>query len=84
MLAPICEETGWHGYGVDSLRAQAGMIKATLLFAAIVVRVARASGAHRRDLSARAGDDGQQDFRGEFLHQRDPCGDHRELVLLQE
>lgn len=35
MLAPICEETGWHGYGVDSLRAQAGMMKATLLFAAL-------------------------------------------------
>lgn len=35
LLAPICEETGWHGYGVDSLRAKAGMIKATLLFAAL-------------------------------------------------
>jgi uncharacterized protein len=31
LLAPICEETGWHGYGVDS---KAGMIRATLLFAA--------------------------------------------------
>ena len=35
LLAPICEETGWHGYGVDSLRAKAGMMKATLLFAAL-------------------------------------------------
>jgi uncharacterized protein len=33
ILAPICEEVGWHGYGVDSLRAGAGMMKATLLFA---------------------------------------------------
>lgn len=33
VLAPICEEVGWHGYGVDSLRAGAGMMKATLLFA---------------------------------------------------
>lgn len=35
MLAPIMEEVGWHGYGVDSLRAKAGMLKATLLFAAL-------------------------------------------------
>ena len=35
LLAPICEETGWHGYGVDSLRSKAGMMKATLLFAAL-------------------------------------------------
>ncbi len=33
VLAPICEETGWHGYGVDSLRAGAPMMTATLLFA---------------------------------------------------
>ena len=33
ILAPIMEETGWHGYGVDSLRAEAGMLQATLLFA---------------------------------------------------
>jgi hypothetical protein len=33
VLAPILEELGWHGYGVDSLRAVAGMTKATLLFA---------------------------------------------------
>jgi uncharacterized protein len=35
LLAPICEETGWHGYGVDSLRAKAGMIRATILFATL-------------------------------------------------
>lgn len=35
VLAPIMEEVGWHGYGVDSLRAKAGMMKATLLFAAL-------------------------------------------------
>jgi membrane protease YdiL (CAAX protease family) len=35
VLAPILEEVGWHGYGVDSLRAVAGMTKATLLFAAL-------------------------------------------------
>jgi CAAX protease family protein len=35
VLAPIMEEVGWHGYGVDSLRAEAGMMKATLLFAAL-------------------------------------------------
>jgi membrane protease YdiL (CAAX protease family) len=29
------EETGWHGYGVDSLRAETGMMKATLLFAVL-------------------------------------------------
>jgi uncharacterized protein len=34
-IAPIMEETGWHGYGVDSLRAKAGMLNATLLFAAL-------------------------------------------------
>jgi membrane protease YdiL (CAAX protease family) len=33
VLAPILEETGWHGYGVDSLRAHASMWTATLLFA---------------------------------------------------
>jgi membrane protease YdiL (CAAX protease family) len=35
ILAPILEETGWHGYGVDSLRAHAGMGTATLLFAVL-------------------------------------------------
>jgi uncharacterized protein len=35
VLAPILEETGWHGYGVDSLRAHANMLTATLLFAAL-------------------------------------------------
>jgi membrane protease YdiL (CAAX protease family) len=35
VLAPILEETGWHGYGVDSLRAHASMWKATLLFAVL-------------------------------------------------
>ena len=33
ILAPVCEEVGWHGYGVDSLRAGAGTMRATLLFA---------------------------------------------------
>ena len=32
VLAPIMEEVGWHGYGVDSLRAKNGVLKATLLF----------------------------------------------------
>ena len=32
VLAPIMEEVGWHGYGVDSLRARSGVLKATLLF----------------------------------------------------
>ena len=32
VLAPIMEEVGWHGYGVDSLRAGTGMMKTTLLF----------------------------------------------------
>jgi membrane protease YdiL (CAAX protease family) len=35
VLAPVLEEVGWHGYGVDSLRATAGMTKATLLFAVL-------------------------------------------------
>jgi membrane protease YdiL (CAAX protease family) len=35
VLAPVLEETGWHGYGVDSLRAHAGMWKTTLLFAVL-------------------------------------------------
>jgi membrane protease YdiL (CAAX protease family) len=35
VLAPVLEETGWHGYGVDSLRAHAGMWTATLLFAVL-------------------------------------------------
>ena len=35
VLAPIAEEMGWRGYGVDSLRARSGMTKATLLFGAL-------------------------------------------------
>jgi membrane protease YdiL (CAAX protease family) len=35
LLAPIIEELGWHGYGVDSLRAHHGMLKATALFAVL-------------------------------------------------
>jgi membrane protease YdiL (CAAX protease family) len=35
MLAPLLEETGWHGYGVDSLRAKFGMMSTTLLFAVL-------------------------------------------------
>jgi membrane protease YdiL (CAAX protease family) len=35
VLAPICEEVGWHGYGADSLRDGFGMLPATLLFAAL-------------------------------------------------
>jgi uncharacterized protein len=35
VLAPILEEAGWHGYGVDSLRAHASMWTATLLFAVL-------------------------------------------------
>jgi membrane protease YdiL (CAAX protease family) len=35
VLAPLLEETGWHGYGVDSLRAHASMWTATLLFAVL-------------------------------------------------
>ncbi len=35
VLAPICEEVGWHGYGADSLREGFGMLPATLLFAAL-------------------------------------------------
>jgi membrane protease YdiL (CAAX protease family) len=35
VLAPIMEEMGWHGYGVDSLRAKTGMMKATLLLGAL-------------------------------------------------
>lgn len=31
LLAPILEETGWRGYGVDSLRAHAGVLRSTLL-----------------------------------------------------
>lgn len=34
-IAPIMEETGWHGYCVDSLRAKTGMLKATPLFGAL-------------------------------------------------
>jgi uncharacterized protein len=32
VLAPVIEEMGWRGYGVDSLRAKSAMTKATLLF----------------------------------------------------
>jgi membrane protease YdiL (CAAX protease family) len=35
VLAPICEEVGWHGYGADSLRDRLAMLPATLLFAAL-------------------------------------------------
>jgi membrane protease YdiL (CAAX protease family) len=31
-LAPACEEIGWRGYGVDSLRARLGTLGATLVF----------------------------------------------------
>jgi uncharacterized protein len=33
ILAPIMEETGWHGYGVDALRSKFGLMATTLLFA---------------------------------------------------
>jgi membrane protease YdiL (CAAX protease family) len=33
ILAPIYEEAGWHGYGVDSLRARNGMMEASVQFA---------------------------------------------------
>ncbi len=32
LVAPTFEELGWRGYGMDSLRAKFGMMKATLLF----------------------------------------------------
>lgn len=32
LLAPVLEELGWRGYGMDSLRADFGMLNATLLF----------------------------------------------------
>jgi membrane protease YdiL (CAAX protease family) len=32
ILAPIIEETGWRGYGVDSLRARMGTLQASLTF----------------------------------------------------
>ena len=35
VIAPIMEGVGWHGYGVDSLRAEARVLKATLLFAVL-------------------------------------------------
>jgi len=35
LLAPIFEELGWRGYGMDSIRARFGMMKATLLFAVL-------------------------------------------------
>jgi uncharacterized protein len=35
VIAPVLEETGWRGYGVDSLRARTGMMKATLAFGAL-------------------------------------------------
>ena len=34
-LAPVLEEMGWRGYGVDSLRAKFGMMASTLLFAVL-------------------------------------------------
>ena len=35
VLAPTFEELGWRGYGMDSLRAKFGMMKATLLFSVL-------------------------------------------------
>jgi membrane protease YdiL (CAAX protease family) len=32
ILAPIIEETGWRGYGVDSLRSRMGALRASLVF----------------------------------------------------
>ena len=36
ILAPILEEMGWRGYGVDSFRARMGMLKATLAFGVLL------------------------------------------------
>ncbi len=35
VLAPMIEELGWRGYGVDSLRAKTGMMHTTLLFSVL-------------------------------------------------
>jgi membrane protease YdiL (CAAX protease family) len=35
VLAPLIEELGWHGYGVDALRAHYGMRRTTFLFAGL-------------------------------------------------
>jgi len=81
ILAPIMEETGWHGYSVDSLRAYSGMMRTTLLFA---VLWCASFGADSRHLSERRVQDAEQDLYREFLPQRHSCRDHRQLVLLQE
>ena len=36
ILAPILEEMGWRGYGVDSFRARMGMLKASLAFGVLI------------------------------------------------
>lgn len=36
VLAPILEEMGWRGYGVDSFRARRGMLKSTLAFGVLI------------------------------------------------
>ena len=36
VLAPIMEEMGWHGDGVDSLRAGSGMLKTVLHFGVLL------------------------------------------------
>lgn len=36
ILAPILEEMGWRGYGVDSFRARMGMLKGTLAFGVLL------------------------------------------------
>ena len=83
VLAPIIEEMGWRGYGVDSLRAKSGMTKATLLFGALW-SAWHAPLALIGGVSEPAGGDGQRGFPGKFLHQHYPRGDHRELAVLQE
>lgn len=35
LIAPLLEELGWHGYGVDSLRDRMGMMATTLVFAVL-------------------------------------------------
>src|SRR4029079_17047125 len=53
ILAPIMEETGWHGYGVYSLRANLRHDAGDAAARRSVVHLACAAGVDQRDLSER-------------------------------
>lgn len=83
VLAPIIEETGWHGYGVDSLRAYSGMLTTTLLFGVLWsvwhAPLTLIIGSYPNQLASME----NPIFLIKFLRQRHPGSHYRQLALLQ-